>query len=82
MNAARRFQYSSGEVVLAGDAVSLKNKTGVVAGVLQPGEPQAFDYSCGDTGGVLVAFSDGDLQLWPDLDEDLAFVSRGTPPPK
>jgi hypothetical protein len=80
MNARRKFQYSSGEVVLDGDIVSVKDKRGVVAGVLQPGATQAIEYSCADTGGVLITFSDGDLQLWPDLDEDLAFVSRGTPP--
>lgn len=80
MNAARKFEYSSGEAVLDGDIVSVNGKAGVVESVLQPGDQRAIGYSCADTGGVLITFNDGDLQLWPNLDEDLVLIARGTPP--
>jgi len=76
LNQDRTFQYSTGEVVLNGDSVKVQNKIGTVVGLFQPGTEQAKDYSCSDTGGVLIEFTDGDLQLWPVLDEDLILVKR------
>lgn len=75
----RKFEilYSDGSEVLKGDIVLVNGKTkGHVENVLLPDTKEASDYSC-DEGGFIVVFEDGDVQVWPDTDEDIQLVQRG-----
>jgi hypothetical protein len=71
-----KFQYLSGEEVLEGDRIVVVTKEGTISNVFLPGTDGSKDYDCWDTGGVLIKFDDGDLQLWPKTDEDLKFIQR------
>ena len=70
------FRYQTGEEVAAGDVVDINHRCAVVEKLIAPGTADASDFGCEATGGVLLQFGDGDLQLWPQPDEDLRFVSR------
>lgn len=80
------FCYHTGEEVREGDRVFTGfKKFGQVLLVLQPGTRQAADYSCEDTGGVLIQEDwEGTpsfvLENPPDGDqwEDLDFLGRGS----
>ncbi len=64
-NNERIFTYLDGNSVCVGDLVIAANQQAVVEKVIKPGSPDASDYSCSATGGLLLAFQNGDLQLWP-----------------
>ena len=71
------FAYSNGSDVHEGDLISVCGRRGWVERIFTPGTPGAMDFSCFDTGGVLLNFESGDLQLWPYIDEDLVLLGRG-----
>jgi hypothetical protein len=51
-------------VVERGDAVLLDDRSGRVELVCMPGSPEAEDYYCEETGGVLILFDDNILRTW------------------
>lgn len=59
------------------DEVVVANQRAVVANIFEKGSSIANDYSCFETGGILLSFENGDLQLWPFANEDLVLVRRG-----
>ena len=61
------------------DEVVVADRRAVVAKLIEKGSSTANDYSCIETGGILLSFENGDLQLWPLVNEDLVFVRRGKP---
>jgi len=71
------FEYAGGGTVLEGDIVSVAGKQAVVERVFSKGTRDARDFACLETGGLLLRFEDGDIQLWPWVNEDLEFRSRG-----
>ena len=71
-----RFVYRSGEPVMTDDVVTAAGDQARVAMVIQPNTQDAKDFSCKTTGGLLLKFDNGDVQLWPEVDEDLIFVRR------
>ena len=70
------FKYCSGEEIRLGDRISVSGKKGFVERVIAANTLEAKDYSCVDTGGVLLRFESGDLQLWPWMNEDLELLGR------
>jgi hypothetical protein len=71
-----KLRYLSGEEVLAGDRIVVVTKEETIWNVFLPGTDGSKHYNCWDTGGVLIKFDDGDLQLWPKTDGDLKFIKR------
>jgi hypothetical protein len=71
------FKYSDGSLVKVGDVILVINKPGRIEQILEKGTSEAEAYHCYDSGGLLIRFDDGDLQLWPETDEDLVFVKEG-----
>ena len=76
-------EYSNGKSVHIGDRVGIDNldgrgvvATGLVVGVFPPESPEAQDYSCFDTGGVLISLDNGDCQLWVHPDEHLVLLQE------
>lgn len=70
------FHYKSGEVVQEGDVVTVVGKRAIVERVFSAGSRGAQDFACPETGGLLLKFEDGDVQVWPSVDEDLEFRGR------
>ena len=76
------FNYQSGEEVQVGDRVGIDylNDRGVVfegsvAGVFTPDSPQANEYGCPDTGGILILGDDGEHQLWTEASQYLILLA-------
>jgi hypothetical protein len=60
------WKYSdSDESVRKGDVVMVDDRCGVVQELCMPDSPEAENYYCEDTGGVLIKFEDGLLELLP-----------------
>lgn len=72
-----QFAYSDGSAIHEGDSISVSGKRGWVERIFAARTPAAKDFSCFDTGGVLLRFESGDLQVWPYINEDLVFLDRG-----
>lgn len=70
------FFYLSGERIQEGDRVLVNNKPAVVKYVIESGSKPASQHGCPDSGGFMLSFDSGDLQLWVAVDEDLEFISR------
>jgi hypothetical protein len=75
----REFLYVGGRSINVGDQVEVVGKRGAIVALVQPDTRDASDYACSTTGGILIRFEDGDLQLWPFVDEDLLFISSEEP---
>lgn len=71
------FHYKSGEVVWEGDLVMVVRKPAVIERVFSERSSDAQDFACFETGGLLLRFEDGDVQVWTAVDEDLEFRRRG-----
>ena len=76
-------EYSNGKKVRIGDRVGIDNldgrgviTSGHVIGVFPPGSPEARDYGCFETGGVLISLDNGDCQLWVHPDEHLVLLNE------
>jgi hypothetical protein len=72
------FVYQNGKPVMAGDIVMAAGLRATVHNVIKPGTPDARDFHCEETGGLFLAFENGDRQLWPRPNEDLKFLNRPT----
>lgn len=70
------FQYKSGERVEEGDLVTVVGKKAIVARVFSEHSRDAQDFACFETGGLMLKFEDGDIQVWSTVDEDLEFRER------
>ncbi len=70
------FFYLSGECIQAADRVLVNNKPAVVKYILESGSELASQHGCPDSGGFMLSFDCGDLQLCMAADEDLEFISR------
>ena len=68
--------YSDGKVIQEGDLISVAGHRGHVERIFMAGTPEAGDFACGKTGGVLLNFDNGDLQVWPFINEDLVLLGR------
>jgi hypothetical protein len=78
-----QFTYCTGENVIEGDRISFNNTgdenlptLGRVQSIIMPYTEQAKNFDCWETGGILMAFDDGDLHMWPQLNEDIMLVER------
>jgi hypothetical protein len=72
-----KFTYSCGVVASVGDIIRIAGQCATVEKIIVPGTNDAIDYHCQDTGGLLIHFDNGDLQLWIDTNEDIDFLHRG-----
>lgn len=71
------FKYMDGTLAEEQDRVLIDGaRSGIVVRVLRPLTEAASNHGCHDSGGVLIEFDDGDVQLWPDLDEDIEKVQQ------
>lgn len=70
------FHYKSGEAVQEGDIVAVVGKRATVESVFPERTSEARDFACFETGGLLLKFEDGDLQVWRWVNEDLEFQGR------
>ena len=70
------FRYIGGELVCEGDGVMAANKRAVILRVMGMHTRNAKDHACFDTGGLLLEFEDGDLQVWPYVNEDIRLLQR------
>lgn len=73
----RAFAYADGRAVHAGDRICVAGHRGRVERILAPETLDAQHFDCFGTGGILLKFDNGDLQLWPWTDEDLVLMGRG-----
>ena len=65
------FYYLDGSKVERGQKVLInKSKVAYVREILEPKTQIAHDYACPE-GGILLEFPDGDMQAWPEMDEDI-----------
>ncbi len=63
---ALSWKYSdSDEPLKKGDSVILDNRSGLIEEVCMPGSQPAENHCCEETGGLLVRFEDGLLELLP-----------------
>lgn len=71
------FFYLSGDRIQEGDRVLVNsNKPAVVKYILESGSGLASQHGCPDSGGFMLSFDSGGLELWMAADEDLDFISR------
>ena len=68
------FRYLTGESVRAGDLVQIIEKRTIIDRVFSKGAKDSREFSCEHTGGILLKFEDGDLQLWCHTNEDLKLI--------
>jgi hypothetical protein len=68
--------YSDGSKLQIYDRVLINNnQVARVEAILFPETVEALQYSC-EEGGFLLVFENGDVQVWPDTDEDILLVRR------
>lgn len=72
------FVYRDGTTVQLGDVIIAASQPAKIEMILIPGTIDAQNFSCADTGGLLLKFDNGDMQLWPSVNEDLELVRRKT----
>jgi hypothetical protein len=72
------FHYKSGEAVREGDLVVVAGKRAVIERLFSERSAAAQDFACFETGGLMLKFEDGDVQVWPAVDEDLEFRGRAS----
>ena len=60
-----RFYTNSGDEIHPGDKVILDGRVGVIELVCLPNSTIAASYACRDSGGLLIMFDDGILELIP-----------------
>lgn len=65
-HATPSWNYSDSDTPIEkGHLVTVDGRSGVVGEVCMPGSREAKNYYCEDTGGLLVRFEDGLLELLP-----------------
>ncbi len=73
----REFFYLSGERIQKGDRVLVNNnKPATVMYILESGSELASQHGCPVSGGFMLSFDCGGLELWVAADDDLEFISR------
>ncbi len=73
-----RLYYSDGSELQVNDRVLINDKQiARVEVILFPGTEEASQYSC-EEGGFLLVFENGDVQVWPDTDEDILLIGRSS----
>ncbi len=70
------FYYKTGEIVREGDLVVVAGKRAVVECLFSELSDAARDFACFETGGLMLRFEDGDVQVWTTTDEDLEYRGR------
>ena len=71
-----KFYYPDGSELLKNDTVQVNDKKiARVKNILIPGTEEAKNYSC-EEGGFILVFENGDVQVWPDTDEDISLIRR------
>jgi hypothetical protein len=70
------FKYTTGELIQPNDVVQVIDRLAHVEQVIEKGTLESAHFNCQETGGILLRFKDGDLQLWPWVNEDLVFLER------
>lgn len=71
------FQYQDGQAVCVGDLIRVaRARRAHVVSVFAAGAPDAADYDCSDTGGVLIKLDDGDRWLIRWINEDYELLQR------
>jgi hypothetical protein len=79
-NATVGWNYSDTDTPIEkGHPVTVDDRPGVVEEVCMPGSREARNYYCEDTGGLLVRFEDGLLELLP-FGHHHRIARRRTPP--
>ena len=69
-------RYSDGSELRENDKVLINDKhIGHIDAILIPGTEKSFQYSC-EEGGFIVILENGDVQVWPDTDEDISLLER------
>lgn len=72
-----KFYYSNGLELRVKDTVLVNGKLkACVEAILAPGTKESKNYSC-EEGGFLLVFDNGDVQVWPNTDEDILLIKRG-----
>lgn len=72
-----RFFYKNGTELKKGDVVMVNEKIkGYIESVLIQDSKEATNYACKE-GGFVVALDNGDMQVWPETDEDIQLLHRG-----
>ena len=70
------FFYTDGSKLRKNDRVLINDEQiARVDAILVPGTKEALDYSC-EKGGFVLVFENGDVQVWPDTDEDILLIGR------
>lgn len=59
-----------------GDQIRVAKKQGIISKLMLPRTADAKDFNCWSSGGILIKFIDGDLQLWKGTDEDLILLKK------
>ena len=68
--------YTEGQKLKTNDRVLINDKQiARVDAILVPGTKEALNYSC-EEGGFVLVFKNGDVQVWPDTDEDILLIGR------
>ena len=68
--------YPDGSELQRNDNVLVNNEQMArVETILIPGTKEALEYSC-EEGGFVLVFENGDVQVWPDTDEDILLIGR------
>ena len=70
------FYYTDGQELKKNDRVLINDKQiARVDAILVPGTKEALNHSC-EEGGFVLIFESGDVQVWPDTDEDILLIGR------
>lgn len=70
-------QYQDSQAVCVGDLIRVaRTRRARVESVFAPGTPDAVDYECGDTGGMLLTLDDRDCWLIRRISEDYELIQR------
>ena len=79
------FKYATGEEVQVGDRVGFDYandrgivQKGYVTKLFLPGSIDAADYSCQETGGILIQCDDGERQIWTEANENLILLEQSS----
>ena len=68
--------YVSGEPIMLGDRVVVnQQRQAIVVGIIRKGCAETYNFDLGD-GGFLVEYSNGELEAWPEADEDIELIAR------
>jgi hypothetical protein len=70
------FFYTNGKLIAEGDSIQVSGNKGIIESLIGKGTKKSKDFCCFVTGGIMIRFKNGDLQVWPTANEDLIFLNR------